>query len=290
MSEEITEEASFVKALRRSPRVISTGERRSASPPMTSMFKKTRAEFLAWLESKPDEPDGCQVCGAMAGCCGKFPHCPGNPNWSPKMSDAEIEKLIQEKGADIAPRVTPQMLEDVIAGEYYFTGSDGANGSDWPEHFRGDASTFNALRLLTFCVLVLKNGFTVTGESACASPENFKPEIGRKVAREHAKQKLWPLLGYNLKQRLFEEADRLNVPPAATETTWLDRLRDERDQNAERLRKLSAFVETEEFRKLPEDMRSLLEQQSSVMFNLDGILYSRIMLAAQRESPAQEPT
>jgi len=55
-------------------------------------------------------------------------------------------------------------------------------------------------------VLVLKNGFTVTGESACASPENFDAEIGRKVARANAVQKIWPLMGYELKSKLNEHA------------------------------------------------------------------------------------
>lgn len=59
-----------------------------------------------------------------------------------------------------------------------------------------------ALRLLTFCVLVLRNGFTVTGESACASPENFNADIGRRIARENAINKIWPLMGYALKERL----------------------------------------------------------------------------------------
>ena len=62
------------------------------------------------------------------------------------------------------------------------------------------------LDLLTFCVLVLQNGFTVTGESACASPENFDAEIGRKIARDNAVQKIWPLMGYALKQQLHDAA------------------------------------------------------------------------------------
>ena len=59
-----------------------------------------------------------------------------------------------------------------------------------------------ALDLLTFCVLILRNGFTVTGESACASPENFNAELGRKIAKDNARAKIWPLLGYALKDRL----------------------------------------------------------------------------------------
>ena len=64
------------------------------------------------------------------------------------------------------------------------------------------APQHEALGLLTFCVLVLKNGFTVTGESACASPENFNAEIGRQIARQNAVQKIWPLMGYELRSRI----------------------------------------------------------------------------------------
>jgi len=63
-----------------------------------------------------------------------------------------------------------------------------------------------ALDTLTFCVLVLRNGFTVTGESACVSPENFDAELGRKIARQNAVDKAWPLMGYALKERLHQAA------------------------------------------------------------------------------------
>ena len=61
------------------------------------------------------------------------------------------------------------------------------------------------LQLLTFCVLVLRNGFTVTGESACASPENFDADIGKRIARANAEQKIWPLMGYALKDQIYKE-------------------------------------------------------------------------------------
>ena len=70
------------------------------------------------------------------------------------------------------------------------------------QHVVGCAPVLPSLKLLTFCVLVLRNGFTVTGESACASPENFDAEIGRKIARENAVQKIWPLMGYELRSKL----------------------------------------------------------------------------------------
>tara|TARA_Y100000034_G_C6796363_1_gene356964 strand:- start:581 stop:877 length:297 start_codon:yes stop_codon:yes gene_type:complete len=96
------------------------------------------------------------------------------------MSEQAIEKEIQEKGLN-APRLTPEKIDAVIADEDY--------------HVFEKTS-------LTVCCLTLKNGFTVTGESACASPENFDAEIGRKIARDNARNKIWALEGYLLKERL----------------------------------------------------------------------------------------
>ena len=110
-----------------------------------------------------------------------------------------IENEIVAKGLTF-PRVTPTDIEAEIATEHYFTAEDGvrnAEGSEGPAH--------NPLALLTFCVLVLRNGFTVTGESACASPENFDADLGRKIARQNAVAKMWPLLGYALRSRLAAE-------------------------------------------------------------------------------------
>ncbi len=102
--------------------------------------------------------------------------------------------------ANKAPRITPAAIEANIASEHYFTAADGVHGST-VLHDKPPGS----LRLLTFCVLVLRNGFTVTGESACASPENFNADIGRRVARESAVNKVWPLMGYELRSNLARE-------------------------------------------------------------------------------------
>lgn len=119
------------------------------------------------------------------------------------MNDQQIEQEIQAKGLT-APRVTPDDIEANIASEYYFTAAD---GYCWADGQRHEHSVYpRALGLLTFCVLVLRNGFTVTGESACASPENFDAELGRKIARQNAISKVWPLMGYALKERLAEQA------------------------------------------------------------------------------------
>jgi len=64
---------------------------------------------------------------------------------------------------------------------------------------------------LTICCLTLANGFTVTGESACASPENFDAELGRKIARDNAKQKIWALEGYALRERLSGESEETHL-------------------------------------------------------------------------------
>jgi hypothetical protein len=100
------------------------------------------------------------------------------------MSEKEIEAEIQEKGLN-APRLTPDAIDAAIAGEQYHV-------------FEGTT--------LTVCCLTLRNGYTVTGESAAASQANFDEEIGRKIARQNAREKIWALEGYLLKQRLSEAA------------------------------------------------------------------------------------
>jgi hypothetical protein len=98
------------------------------------------------------------------------------------MSESSIEQEIQEKGLT-APRLTPELIGAAIKGVEYHVFANSC---------------------LTVCCLTLKNGFTVTGESACASAENFDASIGQKIARESARSKIWMLEGYLLKQRLHD--------------------------------------------------------------------------------------
>lgn len=118
------------------------------------------------------------------------------------MTDDQIENEIQAKGLT-APRVTPADIEANIASEHYFTASGGVM-SELPKDASDDAINAipSALSLLTFCVLVLRNGFTVVGKSACASPENFDAELGKKIARQDAVNQMWPLMGYALRERI----------------------------------------------------------------------------------------
>ena len=128
---------------------------------------------------------------------------------SPRTDDNAIEAEIVAKGLT-APRVTPADIEANIASEHYFTADDGLAGLSVRE--KVGIPTHPALYLLTFCVLVLRNGFTVTGESACASPENFDADLGRKIARANAVNKVWPLMGYELKERLWQMNQPSTVP------------------------------------------------------------------------------
>lgn len=114
------------------------------------------------------------------------------------MNEQQIEQMIQDAGKT-APRITPEAIDDNIASVHYFTAYGGAK---YGRVTRDEPKDSQALKLLTFCVIVLDNGYTVTGESACASPENFDVEVGQQAAYRNARNKIWPLMGYELKQRL----------------------------------------------------------------------------------------
>ena len=100
-----------------------------------------------------------------------------NPN------ELVIEAMIQAKQLN-APRLNPASIDSVIVEEAYH---------QFPT------------TTVTVCLLKLKNGFCVIGESAAASPENFDLEIGRKIARENARNKIWQLEGYLLRQALYSQ-------------------------------------------------------------------------------------
>ena len=122
---------------------------------------------------------------------------------SPRVDDDAVEQEIKAKGLT-APRVMPADIEANIVDEVYFTAEQGYRAAMRQQHpdLKDNCFPYATLSLLTFCVLVLRNGFTVTGESACASPENFDVELGRKIARTNAVNKVWPLMGYELRSKL----------------------------------------------------------------------------------------
>ena len=119
-------------------------------------------------------------------------------------TEQQIEQEIQEKGLN-APHLTPEIIDSKIVGVEYILTRDVCKRDNGVEIF--DAP--EPLQTLIFCILTLENGFTVTGESACASPENFDAEIGKKIAYQNAREKIWLLEGYLLKQRLKEQSDSI---------------------------------------------------------------------------------
>ena len=96
--------------------------------------------------------------------------------------EAEIETEIQSKNLT-APRLNPEHIDETIYSEQYYV-------------FPGTT--------MTVCALTLRNGYIVVGESAAASPENFDEAIGRKIARQNARNKIWALEGYLLREKLHE--------------------------------------------------------------------------------------
>jgi hypothetical protein len=100
----------------------------------------------------------------------------------------------------VAPRVSLADIEGAIAARYDTTGEDAVVEQG------GTIKIFDQLRLLSICILVMKNGFTVIGKSAPASAQNFNAELGRKLAYEDCIRQLWPLMGYALRDRLAANA------------------------------------------------------------------------------------
>lgn len=105
-------------------------------------------------------------------------------NLNTPVKDQQMEYKIQNAGLT-APRLTPAHIDSVVKDIHY--------------HIVPGTTT-------TICSLVLMNGFVVNGESAAASPENFNESIGREIAYNNARDKIWQLEGYLLKQRLYEGA------------------------------------------------------------------------------------
>lgn len=116
------------------------------------------------------------------------------------MTDNQIEQEIQAKGLT-APRVTPADIEANIASEFYFTATEGVLGAS--EMGTAPAGRARSLDLLTFCVLVLKNGTKIVGINYGAiDPNQHSAQRGREEARAHAIEQVWPLMGYALREQL----------------------------------------------------------------------------------------
>ena len=116
------------------------------------------------------------------------------------MSIQEVTPVTESelKARSLAPRVTEKELRDNIATVNFINVGKAIARTDEPDH--------ESHHLLTLCILALQNGFTVVGQSACVSRENYDEEIGQRIAYEDAKRQVWPLMGYALRDQLAKEA------------------------------------------------------------------------------------
>jgi hypothetical protein len=94
--------------------------------------------------------------------------------------EQKLEVKLIQKGM-VAPRLSPHDIDKVIVGETFTVLPSGK---------------------CMVCELTLKNGYTVRGESATVSRENFDPEIGKDISRKNAREKIWGLEGYLLQERI----------------------------------------------------------------------------------------
>jgi hypothetical protein len=107
-----------------------------------------------------------------------------------------------------APRVTLGEIEAAIAAKFFVSGEDAARAAlanEWKADVEVPAY-LDHLSVLTICILVMRNGFTIIGKSAPASPENWDGELGRKFAYEDAVRQIWPLMGFALRDRLHKRS------------------------------------------------------------------------------------
>lgn len=129
------------------------------------------------------------------------------------MSEAEVEYKILAAGKT-APRITPELIDNLIASKFFFRCHHAIQGTfHHAEYENLNEADPEKLSTLTFCVLVLKNGFSVIGESNCVSPENFDFAIGRDIAYKNAREKIWVLEGYRLTNDMWLSNSALSATP-----------------------------------------------------------------------------
>ena len=176
-----------------------------------------------------------------------------------------------------------------------------------PQKGQTIAGVERALDVLTYCLVVLHNGFTATGASACASQENFDAEIGRKIARQNAVAKIGPLLGFRLRDQIAcgnaaqaisgfsahdiadAHRDSFAAGQASAEQepgTWLDRVKHERATLYDRLTSLQRTLRGDRLPAISASQWKLMHSQERSMSGYLEILQSRIedaQLASQAE-------
>ena len=158
--------------------------------------------------------------------------------------------------------ITPADIEGYVKSEHYFNAHDAVSLNKDGERIAAPEE----LTLLNFCVIVLKNGFTLTGISACADPRKYNEEIGKNVARADALNKAWPLMGYVLRSQLAGMSGLLEPEG------YKDRARRELVELQGRITKLREFLAG----KVPTEVREDLEGQLDGMVIYESHLSRRV--------------
>lgn len=213
---------------------------------------------------------------------------PATQDKSPRTGDDAIEQQIQAKGLT-APRVTPDDIKANIAMEFYFTGADGVIGA---AALKGPSSTEHhilatvehnpaiapGLGLLTFCVLILRNGTKVVGINYGAiDPDQHDPEKGRTEARNNAIEQVWPLLGYQLREQLYQAQQPAQAPVESAIPPHQQRVITEKAELDEKREKLNAFMEGEQFHVVCDEVeRMRMIDQYNAMTRYSEALGERI--------------
>lgn len=174
-------------------------------------------------------------------------------------TDTAIEAEIQASGLT-APRLTPDDLASNIV------------------HVEYVKHVSQSRQVLRWAVLTTKNGFAVTGNpSVAVSPENDRAHIGEAVAFENAKNSLWPLMGYALKEQLFQATQPAQAAPVeSTIPPHQQRVLDEKAELDIKLSNLLAFFGSEIYKSIPGQDQHLLQQQAVSMEHYSEILGMRI--------------
>lgn len=157
------------------------GTKRVLAEPMTRQaYNDYRGMLLPANEVGTDEG---YLVEYLNGGKPNHPNHPGYISWSPKQQfdDAHEEVL---NGMTIVQRA-----ENMIQSKHFFSGKDGVMGSV-VEPGEYTPTIDPRLKMVTFCVMVLKNGYLIVGEASCANPDNYCYETGKSCAEEAAFDKV----------------------------------------------------------------------------------------------------
>lgn len=152
---------------------LDNGENYTVEPGKMSRMTPAEGDYLV----KTHQPDEYEYLNPKHVFEAKYTKLPATPDAPAHcMSNEELEKRLENCPAE---RVTKGGIEERIS-----------------------STEFNRLGdTVTHCRIILDNGFSVSGESACVNPENYNEEIGQKIAYDNAFRHLWPLFGFLLAEK-----------------------------------------------------------------------------------------